>query len=483
MSSRRFLYLCLVLAILLSGMVTPPFQPAAVLAASPETPGNVSPADGATGVTLTPTLQSSAFSDPDARHSHWASQWQIRASSGDYFSRVFDSGWDRSNLTSIVVPSGILHSSTTYYWHVRYQDDHRARSVWSEETSFTTVLSSSDRNAPATVTDLAAAAATANSATLSWTAPGDDGSTGTASIYDLRYFTASLTDTNWGSASQCSGEPTPNAAGSAETFTVTGLSPDTTYYFAMKTADEVPNWSGLSNVASKKTNTLPPMVATSAATSVGATSATLNGNLTSLGTATSVQISFQWGTSSSYGSDTSAQSISATGAFSANLTGLNANTKYHFRTKAAGHGSAVYGEDRTFTTASLPDTAALVISLLNASEITTSGATIIWTTNEAASSQIQYGLTEEYSSSFVDDWNLATSHSVDVNDLKAGKTYHYRVISKDAAGKVAVSRDATFTTTARSGGMPTWAWVLIGLAMFGVAGAVAFLIKGRLAKQ
>ena len=42
-------------------------------------------------------------------------------------------------------------------------------------------------------------------------------------------------------------------AGSAEEFTVTGLAPLTTYYFALKTADKVPNWSGLSNSPSEAT--------------------------------------------------------------------------------------------------------------------------------------------------------------------------------------------------------------------------------------
>ena len=53
---------------------------------------------------------------------------------------------------------------------------------------------------------------------------------------------------NWASATQVTGEPTPAAAGTNQNMTVSGLSGDTTYYFAMKTADEVPNWSALSNV-------------------------------------------------------------------------------------------------------------------------------------------------------------------------------------------------------------------------------------------
>jgi hypothetical protein len=85
--------------------------------------------------------------------------------------------------------------------------------------------------------------------TLQWTSPGDDSLTGTASQYDIRYSTAPITEANWGTAVQVSGEPTPKVSGTAETFTVTGLTPNTTYYFAIKTADEVPNWSAISNIA------------------------------------------------------------------------------------------------------------------------------------------------------------------------------------------------------------------------------------------
>jgi PKD repeat protein len=84
---------------------------------------------------------------------------------------------------------------------------------------------------------------------LTCTAPGDDGKVGTASEYDIRYSTSEITEANWDSANQCTGEPAPQTAGSSEIFIATGLSPDSTYYFALKTADEVPNWSGLSNVA------------------------------------------------------------------------------------------------------------------------------------------------------------------------------------------------------------------------------------------
>jgi len=108
------------------------------------------------------------------------------------------------------------------------------------------------------------AAETWNSVTLTWTAPGDDGSTGTAAQYDVRYSTSNISGTDtttwWSQATQCSGEPVPQAAGATQTFVVTGLQASRTYYFVMKTADEVPNWSRFSNVAVKTTTAAPDTI-------------------------------------------------------------------------------------------------------------------------------------------------------------------------------------------------------------------------------
>ena len=104
-----------------------------------------------------------------------------------------------------------------------------------------------DEISPASVIDLVASNPTATSIDLTWTAPGDDGMEGTASLYDIRYSTSEINGDNWDEATQCDGEPFPSPAGETESFIVSGLSPNTTYYFALKTADEVPNWSGLSN--------------------------------------------------------------------------------------------------------------------------------------------------------------------------------------------------------------------------------------------
>lgn len=102
----------------------------------------------------------------------------------------------------------------------------------------------------------APSASTAVSSTLSWTAPGDDGMAGRAQQYSLRYSTAPIVEANFNSATAVSGLPAPAISGTTETFVVTGLAPNTVYYFAIKTRDEAGNWSPLSNVATVSPGTV-----------------------------------------------------------------------------------------------------------------------------------------------------------------------------------------------------------------------------------
>src|SRR5262249_37843000 len=98
-----------------------------------------------------------------------------------------------------------------------------------------------------------AAATTFQSVALTWTATGDDGSTGRAGFYDLRYATAPITKATWETATRVLGEPGPKPSGATESFTVLGLDPSTTYYFALKVRDNMGNESALSDVASATT--------------------------------------------------------------------------------------------------------------------------------------------------------------------------------------------------------------------------------------
>jgi hypothetical protein len=107
-----------------------------------------------------------------------------------------------------------------------------------------------DGTAPAQITDLAVLDFDSNFIILTWTATGDDGDVGTASGYDIRYLTYPLTWINWDSATHISGEPSPQPSGTTETFTLTGMSKDTTYFLAVRAYDEEGNSEGMSNVVS-----------------------------------------------------------------------------------------------------------------------------------------------------------------------------------------------------------------------------------------
>jgi hypothetical protein len=110
-----------------------------------------------------------------------------------------------------------------------------------------------DTTPPAAVADLSTSSVTDASITLTWTAPGDDDTAGVASAYCLRYATVPLTEESWEGAEEVTSVSSPDTAGSDETVRVTGLSDRTDYFFALKTADEVPNWSGLSNLVTGAT--------------------------------------------------------------------------------------------------------------------------------------------------------------------------------------------------------------------------------------
>jgi len=114
--------------------------------------------------------------------------------------------------------------------------------------------------APAASAQLRASAAADATVTLTWTASGDDGDVGTAAQYDLRYSTSPLTASNWNDATPVTTVPTPLPSGTIQQCSVESLGASTTYYFAIRAADEAANWSGLSNVVSVTTpgDTTPP---------------------------------------------------------------------------------------------------------------------------------------------------------------------------------------------------------------------------------
>jgi len=94
---------------------------------------------------------------------------------------------------------------------------------------------------------------------------------------------------------------------------------------------------------------------------------------------------------------------------------------------AVNYGSGGYGS--SLYSATPADVTGPVISSVVASVSTTS-VTITWTTNEASTSQVEYGATLSYGTTTTLDASLVPSHSVAIISLSSW-TYHYRVLSKD----------------------------------------------------
>jgi hypothetical protein len=96
------------------------------------------------------------------------------------------------------------------------------------------------------------------------------------------------------------------------------------------------------------------------------------------------------------------------------------------------------------------DTTPPVISQVSAIA-DSSSVTIGWTTDEPATTQVEYGLTASYGSSTRVGPQLLTSHAQLLSRLAPDSTYHYRVRSSDVAGNSSLSPDYTFKTSVMPG--------------------------------
>jgi hypothetical protein len=231
---------------------------------SPVAPGDKIPPAAVANLTVssqtTGSLTATWDAPGDDGTTGTAAQYDIRYST----SPITDANWELAaqvsgepapkapgNTETFVVTG--LFSSTVYYIALKTADEKPNWSNLSNVANGTTLVSP-DNTPPAAVHDLAVGNTTAISVLLAWTAPGDDGDTGAATQYDIRYSTAPITPANWASASECTGEAAPKAGGSAETFSIDGLTPETDYYFALEATDEAHNWSPLSNVGHARTS-------------------------------------------------------------------------------------------------------------------------------------------------------------------------------------------------------------------------------------
>lgn len=130
----------------------------------------------------------------------------------------------------------------------RYMGEENIPENWAEFV----ISSGSDITAPSAVSGFQARGTGAHSALISFTATGDNGSTGYAYRYDIRYSTSAITEASWNSATMYKNNFRPRKSGASESFKIIGLQPETSYYIGIKAIDE---WGNPSDLATATFNT------------------------------------------------------------------------------------------------------------------------------------------------------------------------------------------------------------------------------------
>ncbi len=149
---------------------------------------------------------------------------------------------------------GGLTEGLTYYFAMRALDLDGNQGSISNVVAATLPIAS-----PAQVADLRAIAVTDSSATLRWTASGEDGTTGRPRLYVVRAATGPITDASFLDAPYERIALATVDAGGTETLEFRFLSRGTRYWFALKAYDAVGNGSPLSNVLMLDTHVGGPL--------------------------------------------------------------------------------------------------------------------------------------------------------------------------------------------------------------------------------
>jgi hypothetical protein len=193
-----------------------------------------------------------------------------------------------------------------------------------------------------------------------------------------------------------------------------------------------------------------PSATTGPVTAVGPTTATITGTVNPNGSATSAR--FQYGTSTSYGSQTQSANLgsgtSGVG-ISASLGGLQPGTTYHYRVVATNSAGTTNGADGILTTSSAPQAVTG-----SATGISSTSATLNGTVNPSSRATtwfFEYGTSTSYGTkTATKDAGSGTSNvavSAQVTALKSGTTYHFRLVATSDAGTSRGS-DQTFVPVA-----------------------------------
>lgn len=252
------------------------------------------------------------------------------------------------------------------------------------------------------------------------------------------------TSTSYGSktAVQDAGSGTTSKAVST---TLSGLTAGRTYHFRLVAQSSAGTSNGLDATF---VTAEPPVVTTSAASSIGSTSVRLNGRVDPNGRSTTYL--FEYGPTSSYGTKTSSSSAgSGTSSTSVSKTvnGLTPGTLYHFRLVATSDAGTASGADLAFTTQAPPTAVTSPATGIGPTSATLGGT--VNPNGRSTSAYVEYGTTTRYgsktSSSSAGSGRSPVTVAIPVSSLTPGVTYHFRLVGTSSLG-TSRGADAVFTT-------------------------------------
>lgn len=299
---------------------------------------------------------------------------------------------------------------------------------------------------PTVTTGSPATGVTATDATVSGTVDPE----GNATSFRFDYGT----DLNYGSSSAV-GPVGSDSTGHPVSDALSNLLPNTTYHYLVVGIDDATQGTVSGADQTFQTALAPPILnGTPSATAIQPDGATLNATVDARGSDTNWH--FEYGTTTAYGTSSATNTVFASQGdqpVNVQVTGLTPGTTYHFRIVANnGTGGDQTGADGTFRTA--PTAAA------GASSVTGASANLVGTVNpqgHATTYHFEYGESAPAYGTSTPERSAGsasgeTTVTATIGSLKAGTTYHVRVIATDTTtGVVTTGVDGTFTTNPAPG--------------------------------
>ena len=328
-----------------------------------------------------------------------------------------------------------LNSGTTYYFVAQST---AASGATGYSTTFSFTTTGTPTSPPPAISAVAATSIASSSVTITWT-------TDQASTSLVNYGPT----TNYGASSSLN-----STLQTSHSVTLSGLTQSTLYNFQVVSANATSNSATSADYTfTTAVGVGAPVISAVAAGGMTNTAATITWTTDQ---PSSSQVAY--GPTASYGS-TSALASTLVSSHSVTLTGLTAGTTYNFQVISINSaGTQATSTNSSLTTTGTP--AAPVISSVAATTISSSSATITWTTDQATSSLVNYGTTAAYGSASTIDNTRVTSHSITLTGLASNTTYNYQVVSSNSAGTQAISANFTFSTGTPTGPAATVSFVV-----------------------